>query len=129
VSALSKNHKKGEFVPLITQTVKKNYRSNDVVMSAGDVTVFTGLLEGIISVFDEKSAGGVDLAITPSEFRARKFGVSRKADSLSCTVSLKHIKAGKHEIDVFNHVALFDADYKSALTATRINQIYQGAKA
>lgn len=113
---------------LITQTCRKNYRSNDVVMSAGDAVIFTTLLEGIVTVFDEKSTGGTDV-LTPANLRAMKFGVSRRADSLSCTVSLKHIKATKHEIDVFNHVALFDADYKSALTATKINMIYQGAKA
>lgn len=113
---------------LINQTCKKNYRSNDVVMSVADSAVFTSLLEGIVTIFDEKSTGGTDV-MTPANLRGMKFGISRKADSLSCTMSLKHIKATKHEIDVFNHMALFDADYKSALTATKINMIYQGAKA
>lgn len=113
---------------LITQTCRKNYRSNDVAMSVADSAVFTALLEGIVTIFDEKSVGGTDVP-TPSNLRGMKFGISRKADSLSCTMSLKHIKSTKHEIDVFNHMALFDADYKSALTATKINMIYQGAKA
>lgn len=113
---------------LIKQEVKKNYRSNDVVMSAFDLTAFETLLEGIVSVYDEKSIGGTD-CVTPANLRGMKFGISRKADSLSCTMNIKHMKSTKHEVNVFNHVALFDADYKSALTATRVNMIYQGAKA
>lgn len=115
-------------MPLIKQTVKKNYRSNDVVMSDGDTAIFTELLEGIIAIFEEKASGGTDV-VTPAILRGMKFGVSRKADSLSATASLKHVKASKHANDVFVHVALFDADYKSALSATKINLIYQGAMA
>lgn len=113
---------------LINQTCKKNYRSNDVVISVGDAAVFTALLEGIVTIFDEKSVGGTDCA-TPANLRGMKFGISRRVSGLSCTMTLKHIKATKHEIDVFNHMALLDADWKSALTATRVNMIYQGAKA
>ena len=113
---------------LIVQTVRSNYRSNDVEMSVGDIATFQTLLEGKVTVFDLKSSGGVDVA-TPANFRLRKFGVSRPADKLSCTVTLKHIKPSKHETDVFAHMALFDADYVSAVSATKINQIYQGAKA
>ena len=82
-------------MPLIKQEVKKNYRSNDVVMSAGDTAIFTELLEGIISIFEEKASGGTDV-VTPAVLRGMKFGVSRKADSLSATASIKHVKASKH---------------------------------
>lgn len=115
-------------MPLIRQMVKNNYRSNDVVMSEFDLTALETLMEGEISVFDKKAEGGTDVA-TPAELRGMKFGVSRRADNLSATVTIKHVKPAKHANDVFAHMALFDADYKSALTATKINLIYQGAKA
>ena len=113
---------------LIRQEVKKNYRSNDVIMTAGDAIVFQGLMAGITSTFEERSSGGVDILTAPAVMRAMKFGVSRRADGLSCTVSLKHIKAAKHANDVFAHQALFDADYVTTLAATKINMIYQGVK-
>lgn len=115
-------------MPLIRQTVKKNYRSNDVTMTAGDILVLEGLMEGIISTFEQRSVGGLDIAVAPAVMRAMKFGVSRRADGLSCTVSLKHIKPTKHANDVFAHQALFDADYVTTLSATKINMIYQGVK-
>lgn len=113
---------------LIRQMVKKNYRSNDIAASAADLAVIVSLMEGEISTFDLKSQGGTDV-LTPSVLRGMKFGVSRKADNLSCTVGIKHVKPTKHSTDVFTHLALFDANYESALTATKITQIYQGAKA
>lgn len=113
---------------LIRQQVRKNFRSNDVVMSAGDQAILIDLMEGVISVFDEKSSGGTDIA-TPATLRQMKFGVSRKADGLSGTVMLKHVKPTKHANDVFGHMAIFDADYSSALAATSINLLHQGAKA
>lgn len=115
-------------MPLIRQEVKKNFRSNDVVMSAFDLTALETLMEGKISIFDLKESGGTDVP-TPSVLRGMKFGISRSADSLSCTVTLKHIKPSKHANDVFAHKALFNADYQSALTATKMNMIYQGATA
>lgn len=115
-------------MPLIRQTVKKNIRSNDLTINAGDLTVLEAIMEGKISIYEKRSMGGVDVAAAPAVMRAMKFGVSRKADSLSCTVNFKHIKATKHAADVFAHQALFDADYVSTLNATKISMIYQGAK-
>lgn len=115
-------------MPLIRQTVKKNSRSNDLTISAGDLTILESLLEGKISTYEKRSMGGTDIPSAPSVMRPMKFGVSRRADGLSCTVNFKHIKATKHAGDVFAHQALFDADYVSALAATKINMIYQGAK-
>lgn len=115
-------------MPLIRQAVKRNYRSNDIMVNAADEAALTALMAGEISVFEKKVEGGTDVT-TPADLRGMKFGVSRSADNLSCTVSLKHVKSTKHANDVFAHVALFDADYASALTATKINLIYQGAKA
>lgn len=112
-------------MPLIKQSVKKNTRSNDIFISEADQTNLIALMEGVVSVFDKKAEGGTDIA-TPSALRPMKFGVSRPADNLSATVNLKHVKATKHANDVFNHVALFDADYQSSVTATKINLIYQG---
>ncbi len=115
-------------MPLIRQTVKKNLRSNDLTISSGDLIILGVLLEGKITTYEKRSMGGVDIPSAPAVMRAMKFGVSRKADSLSCTVNFKHIKATKHAADVFAHKALFDADYVTALNATKMNMIYQGAK-
>lgn len=112
---------------LIKQTVKKNYRSNDLTISEADQTNLVALMEGVVSVFEKRSEGGTDIA-TPATLRPMKFGVSRPADNLSATVQLKHVKPTKHANDVFGHVALFDADFVSTATATKINMIYQGAK-
>jgi hypothetical protein len=115
-------------MPLIRQSVKKNSRSNDLIINAGDLLILEAIMEGKISVYEKRSVGGVDIATAPAVMRAMKFGVSRRADGLSCTVNFKHIKATKHAGDVFAHQALFDADYATALKATKINMIYQGAK-
>ena len=115
-------------MPLIRQSVKKNSRSNDLTINAGDLTILQAIMEGKISIYEKRSMGGTDVATAPAVMRAMKFGVSRKADSLSCTVGFKHIKSAKHASDVFAHQALFDADYVTSLTATKMNMIYQGAK-
>lgn len=115
-------------MPLIRQSVKKNTRSNDLTISAGDLIILEAIMEGKISTYEKRSMGGVDIPAAPAVMRAMKFGVSRKADGLSCTVGFKHIKATKHAADVFAHQAIFDADYVSTLAATKINMIYQGAK-
>lgn len=112
-------------MPLVVNQCKGEYTSNDIVASAGDLAVITELMEGVVSTFDESSTGGTDCA-TPAKMRVMKFGVNRKADKLGCTVSLKHLKAGKDEQDVFGHKALFDANYESALAATGIRMIYGG---
>lgn len=115
-------------MPLIKQTVKKNYRSNDLTISTADLAVITPLLAGVVDVYTKVSEGGTDI-LTPANLRSMSFGVSRPADSLSATVRIKHLKSGKHANDVFAHVGLFDADWNSSLSATKIRQIYQGAKA
>lgn len=114
---------------LIRQEVKKNYRSNDVIMTTADALIFTGLLAGMVSTYEQRSTGGVDIMTVPEYLRGMKFGVSRRVDGLSCTVSFKHVKATKHANDIFAHQALFDADYVTTLGATKLNMIYQGAKA
>ncbi|MCK9373456.1 MAG: hypothetical protein M0P91_09670 [Sulfuricurvum sp.] len=113
---------------LIKQSVKGKFATIDAVINLAALATLETLMEGVISTFTEKSSGGVDIATAPATMRGMKFGVGRKADKLSCTVSFKHIKPTKHSTDVFTHMALFDADWKSALPATHINQIYQGAK-
>jgi len=110
---------------LIINQCKGEYASNDIVCSAGDEAVIISLMEGVVSVFDEASVGGTDCA-TPAKMRVMKFGVSRKADKLGTTVSIKHVKAGKDELDIFAHKALFDANFESALSATGIRQTYGG---
>lgn len=110
---------------LLVNTCKGNYASNDIVASSADEAVIVSLMEGVVSVFDEVGSGGTDVP-TPANFRVMKFGVNRKADRLGCTVAIKHVKSGKNETDIFAHKALFDADFKSALKATGIRQIYGG---
>ncbi|ADR34004.1 hypothetical protein Sulku_1341 [Sulfuricurvum kujiense DSM 16994] len=110
---------------LLVNTCKKSYASNDIVCSPADLLVITNLMEGVVSVFDEVGLGGTDVP-TPSKKRVMKFGVNRKADRLGCTVTLKHVKPGKNEVDIFAHKALFDADYKHSMSATGIRQIYGG---
>ena len=112
---------------LIRQSCRGNYRSNDFDASAGDLAPIVAIMEGVIEQYEKKAEGGTDVP-TPSVLRGLKFGVSRPADNLSGTVNIKHLKVGKDSRDVFAAIGLFDADYKSALKATKIRQIYQGAK-
>lgn len=112
-------------MPLVVNTCKGSYASNDIVASEEDLTVITGLMEGVISTFDEDGMGGTDCP-TPAKMRTFKLGVSRKADKLGTTVSLKHTKAAKNEDDIYAHKALFDANFESTLAATGIRVIYQG---
>lgn len=112
---------------LIRQSVRGNFRQNDVVMSAGDLLTFQSLLEGKVTVFDEKSSGGTDIA-TPALLRSVRLGVNRKLDKLSCTVNIKHMKPAKHLTDLFAEKVLFDADFESALAATGMRCIYEGSK-
>lgn len=114
-------------MPLIKQTVKDKYRSNDLTISETDQTALVALMEGVVSVFEKHSSGGTDI-VTPASLRPMRFGVSRPADNLSATVHLKHVKPAKHANDVFGHVALFDGDWKTTLSATKIGMIYKGAK-
>lgn len=110
---------------LLVNTCKGKYASNDIVASAADEAVIIDLMEGVVSSYDEVGAGGTDVP-TPAKMRVMKFGVNRKADRLGCTMILKHVKTGKNEIDIFAHKGIMDADFKSALAATGIRQIYGG---
>lgn len=112
---------------LIKQSVKGLFRQSNVEMNDSDVAILSAIMEGEISRFDHVASGGTDV-MTPATMRSMKIGVSRKPDGLSATVTLKHIKAGKHVNDVFAHKAIFDADYKSTLSANGIRMIYQGVK-
>lgn len=112
---------------LIRSTCRGKYASCDVQLSADGLTLVMGLMEGNVSVFEEKSSGGTDCP-TPAQLRHMKFGVNRKIDNLSCTVNLKHVKAGKNETDIFAHKALFDANYSSSLKATGMRMIYGGVR-
>lgn len=111
----------------IVNTCKGEYASCDVVASAADITAVTALMEGVVSIFEEASTGGTDCA-TPAKLRTFKFGVNRKIDKLGTTVTIKHTKSTKNEIDIFGHKALFDANFESAAQATGIRMIYGGVR-
>ena len=112
---------------LVKQMVKGLYRQSTIDINAGDLAALSSIMEGEISQYAHFASGGTDVA-TPQTMRSMKIGVSRQPDGLSATVTLKHIKAGKHVNDVFAHKAIFDADYKSSLAANKIRMIYQGVK-
>ncbi len=114
-------------ISLIKQSVKSKYRSSAVEISVADFTTLSAILEGEVSAFEHVASGGTDV-VAPAVMRSMKIGVSRQPDGLSATVTLKHIKAGKHVNDVFAHKALFDADYKTTLAANRIRMVHQGVK-
>lgn len=114
-------------MPVVKNSCRGQYASFDITASDADIAVITGMLEGVVSVYEEKGAGGTDCA-TPSKFRQMKFGVNRKMDNLSCTVTLKHVKTGKTEQDIFAQKALFDANYVSTLKATGMRMIYGGER-
>ncbi|MCX6073352.1 MAG: hypothetical protein NTY39_03455 [Campylobacterales bacterium] len=107
----------------IAQRVRKNSRVSNVVINDADLVIVQGLMEGIVTVYDEKSSGGTDVP-TPSTLRQIKLGVNRKFDHLSCTVTIKHMKSSKHLADIFADKATFDANFTSALPATGIRAIY-----
>ncbi|NOQ31681.1 MAG: hypothetical protein GQ570_11220 [Helicobacteraceae bacterium] len=106
-------------MPLIRQTVKSKYKTNDIVASDADLAIVVGMMEGIIETYDEKASGGTDIT-TPSTMNLVKISVSRPADKLSAMVSIPHLKPTKNEKDIFAQIALFDADYNSTLKATKI---------
>lgn len=112
---------------LIKQSVKGLYRQSIIDINAGDMAALSSIMEGEISQYAYFASGGTD-APMPQVMRSMKIGVSRKPDGLSATLTLKHIKAGKHVNDVFAHKANFDADYKSTLAANGIRMVYQGVK-
>lgn len=114
-------------MPVVKNTCRGHYASFDITANDADIAVITGMLEGSVSVYEEKSAGGTDCP-TPSKFRQMKFGVNRRMDNLSCTVTLKHVKVGKNESDIFAHKALFDANYSTNLAATGMRLIYGGER-
>lgn len=114
-------------MPVVKNSCRGQYASFDITASDADIAVITGMLEGTVSVYEEKGAGGTDCP-TPAKYRQMKFGVSRPMDNLSCTVTLKHIKVGKTEQDIFAQKALFDARFDSALKATGMRMIYGGER-
>lgn len=114
-------------MPLIRQMVKGNFRSNDVVAAEADALVIIGMLAGEVTTLEERSSGGTDVP-TPISFRNYKLGVSRKIDSLSCTVNIPHVKAGKDFPDMLADLALFDAHWESALPAVGLRLIYGGKR-
>lgn len=112
---------------LIRSSCRGSFGSSDVALSEDGVTLVTGLMEGVVEVYDEVGSGGVDVA-TPAKYRPFKIGVSRKIDNLSCTVTLKHVKVGKNETDIFAEKALFDANYTSSAKATGMRVVYAGVR-
>lgn len=111
----------------VKQSVRGNSRSFDVDVNDADFLIIKSLMVGKITVFNEESMGGTDVA-TPATLRAVKLGVNRKIDRLSATVNIKHMKAAKHISDLFTDKALFHADFVSTLPATGIRAIYEGSK-
>lgn len=114
-------------MPVVKISCRGQYAAFDIPATDADIAVITGLMEGSVSVFEEKGAGGTDCA-TPAKFRVMKFGVNRKMDNLSCTMTLKHVKVGKTEQDVFAQKALLDANYVSSLKATGMRMVYGGER-
>lgn len=114
-------------MPVVKNSCRGQYASFDITASDADIAVITGMLEGVVSVYEEKGAGGTDCP-TPSKFRQFKFGVNRAMDNLRCTVTLKHVKVGKNEIDIFAQKPLFDADWTHTLKATGMRMIYGGER-
>lgn len=45
-------------MPLIRQTVRGQFRSNDILINEADQAILLGLFEGMITVYDEKAMGG-----------------------------------------------------------------------
>jgi hypothetical protein len=110
---------------LLINTCRGEYASNDVIMSEADLTALKAIMEGKISIMEEKSVGGTDCP-TPSKLRTFKLGVSRKIDKLGCTCTIKHTKATKNEDDITGHKAIFDANFETSLKATGLRVVYQG---
>lgn len=113
-------------MPLIKNQCKGLYSTMDIEATTADISALTELMEGEISIFEDKGSGGTDIAETPVANTRVKLAVNRREDKLGCTVHLNYIKPTKNEDDLYALKNLFDADYDSTLKATGMRIIYQG---
>ena len=110
---------------IIKQTIKgRSVGYMNIDISDADATDLTAILEGEVSVFDEKSTNGTSSAY-PTELNRKKFSCGDKSSKTSCSFTVPHAKPTAYTPD-FEAVVVgaFDASFESDVKADYMNLLY-----
>jgi len=101
-----------------SQAIKGRTRNTKVLeISDADWDEVKVVLEGEVSLMDEKSSGGSS-APYPTSINRKKLSCGKRGDGLSCAFTVGHMKAGAYITDIESVVegafdASFDTDVKA----------------
>lgn len=112
-------------MPIIKQVIKgRQVGSLDITASTADITALLALLEGTVTVFDEKSTGG-SVATYPAELNQKRFSCGDRTTKVSTSFKIPHAKATAFTPD-FEAVVIgaFDASPESSVKCDYMNLLY-----
>jgi len=110
---------------IIKQTIKgRNVGYMKIDISDADSTDLIALLEGEVSVFDEKSTGGSSSAY-PIALNRKKFSCGDRGTKTSCSFTVPHCKTTAYTPD-FETVVIgaFDANFEGSVKSDYMNLLY-----
>ena len=110
---------------IIKQTIKgRSVGYMKIDISDADATDLIAILEGEVSVFDEKSSGGSQSAY-PTALNMKKFSCGDRDTGISCSFKVQHAKATAYTPD-FETVVIgaFDASFDSSVKSDYMNLLY-----
>lgn len=112
-------------MPIIKQVIKgRQVNSLDVTATTADTTALLALLEGTITVFDEKSSGGSASAY-PLVLNRKRFSCGDKTTNVSCSFNVPHLKPTAYTPDLEAVViGAFDASFDSSVKSDYMNLLY-----